>query len=298
MPMTLAAANPVEHVIDHPLVADGAIWWISNVTVMLVLASILTALITIRAAKKITTGQRGTLDDFRAMGVGANIIEVICLYLRDSIFRPVLREETDKYTPTLWTFFWFILMCNLLGLVPIADLTYLIGLLMAKATGTAMPSHGIGGTATQSIWVTGALAVVAFVYYTTVALIKDPIGYFKHLTGGAPMVIWPIMIPVEILSTFIKPFALALRLFANMTGGHILLAVLLSFIPSLIQWSIVGYPMAIFPLAGMLAIYMLEILVAFIQAFVFTFLTCVFLGQLVIHDHGHEEHGHAQEATA
>ena len=285
MPMTLAAANPVEHVIDHPLVADGDIWWISNVTVMLVLASILTALITIRAAKKITTGQRGTLDDFRAMGVGANIIEVICLYLRDSIFRPVLREETDKYTPTLWTFFWFILMCNLLGLVPIADLTYLIGLLMAKATGTAMPSHGIGGTATQSIWVTGALAVVAFVYYTTVALIKDPIGYFKHLTGGAPMVIWPIMIPVEILSTFIKPFALALRLFANMTGGHIAILAILSFVflfNDLFNSAAVGVGVGMMlsvPLA--VGISALEIVIILVQAYVFTLLTAVFVGMAI-----------------
>ena len=290
----LAAANPLDHVVDKPLIQSGDLWWVSNVTVMLVVAGVLTALIMIYAARRITTGSRRTLDDFRTMGVGANLVEVICLYLRDTIFRPVLGEQTDKYTPTLWTFFWFILICNLLGLLPLADLTAMFNL--------GHHGHGIGGTATQSLWVTGALALLAFVFYTSVALLKDPIGYFKHLTGGAPPALWVIMVPVEILGTIIKPFALALRLFANMTGGHILLAVLLSFIPGLIKWSVVGYGLAILPLIGMVLIYMLELLVAFIQAFVFTFLTCVFLGQLVVHAHEHEHgdqvEGHHAEGAA
>lgn len=294
----LAAANPLDHVVDKPLVPSGDLpligvqWLISNATVMLLLAGILTALIMIYAARRIATGKRGTLDDFRAMGAGANLIEIVCLYLRDSIFRPVLGQYTDKYTPTLWTFFWFILMCNLLGLLPLADLTSLFG--------WGYHGHGIGGTATQSIWVTGGLAVSAFVFYTGIALAKDPVGYFKHLTAGAPPAIWIIMIPVEILGTLIKPFALALRLFANMTGGHILLAVLLGFIPKLIEWHVSGFGLAILPMIGTVLIYMLEILVAFIQAFVFTFLTCVFLGQLVVHDtpHGDEEMGHEGGHTA
>lgn len=287
----LLAANPVEHVIDKPIFEAnwglGHGWVISNVTIMLVVSAIVTALVLIPAARKIATGGRHgdrTLDDYRTQGLWSNLVETICLYLRDQVFRPVLHEQTDRFAPMLWTFFWFILICNIMGLIPFADATAAFGV---------NHGHGIGGTATQSIWVTGGLAVVAFLFYNTVALIKDPIAYFKHLTAGAPIFMWPIMVPVEILGMFVKPFALALRLFANMTGGHIIIAVLLSFVVSLIQaLGGVGYGMAVIPLLGSVVINLLEILVAFIQAYIFMFLTCLFLGQLVVHHHEHdEEHG-------
>jgi F-type H+-transporting ATPase subunit a len=146
---------------------------------------------------------------------------------------------------------------------------------------------GIGGTATQSIFVTAALATIAFLLINGVAIAKDPAGYLKHLTGGAPVLMWPIMIPVEILGTFVKPFALAMRLFANMTGGHMVVAVMLMFVKMIVD--------GLGPIAGGAAA-LLPVLVAFIQAFVFTFLTALFLGQLIVHDHeeghGHEERGH------
>ena len=140
-----------------------------------------------------------------------------------------------------------------------------------------------------SIWVTGALAIVSFLFYNITAFIKDPLGYLKHLTGGAPVFMWPIMIPVEIMGTLIKPFALAIRLFANMTGGHLVIAILLSFVGPVIQaMGGAGYPIAAVSVLGAVAINFLEILVAFIQAYIFTFLTCLFLGQLVVHEH--DEH--------
>jgi F-type H+-transporting ATPase subunit a len=285
---TLALANPVEHVIDKPLI-EGEVfgihgWLVSNVTVMLLLAGVVTALVLIPAARRITTGKAHTLDDFRARGLWANLVETICLYLRSDVFQPVLGEQTDRFAPMLWTFFWFILICNLLGLVPLADLTALLGW---------GHGHGIGGTATQSIYVTGALACVSFLFFNINGFIRDPIGYLKHLTGGAPWFMWVIMIPVEIMGMFVKPFALALRLFANMTGGHIILAVLLAFVAALIQGlGAVGYGMALIPLLGGTVINLLEVMVAFIQAFIFTFLTCLFLAQLVVHEH--DEHEHAE----
>ncbi len=284
---SLAAASPIAHVVDKPFVG----WWVSNATVMLILASILTIWVMVTAAKRIATGNTGrSVDDFRAQGMLANFVEAICLYLRDGIFRPMLGEETDRFTPILWTFFWFILFCNLLGLVPLLDITAMLGI---------NHGHGVGGTATQSIWVTGALALVAFLFYTGVALKRDAIGYFKHLTVGAPWYMWPIIVPVEILGTFIKPFALALRLFANMTGGHVLLAALFGFVGSLAAGlGTVGLGVGVFPLLGAVAIYMLEILVAFIQAFIFAFLTGLFLALLVAHeDHEHGESHGLQEET-
>lgn len=291
---TLASGSPVGHVTDKPIYGQ---WYVSNVTVMLVLSALVTAWLIIPAAKKIATGDSKTLDDYRAQGVKANFVEVICLYLRDEVFKPMLGDDTDRFMPMLWTFFWFILVNNILGLVPFVDLTAVIGINPVTDSHGHSVNAGIGGTATQSIWVTGTLASISFLWFNGIGFLRDPIGYFKHLTGGAPVFMWPIMIIVEVIGTFVKPFALALRLFANMTGGHIIVATLLSFVVQLSIWKVgVGHGMAIIPLLGTMAIYVLEILVAFIQAYIFTFLTALFLSQLVHHhDEHHEgEHAHAE----
>lgn len=289
MNLLLNLASPMGHVIDKKIYGQ---WYVSNATVMLILSAIATMLLIIPAARKIATGKSGTLEDLRAKGTLANLVEVICLYLRDEIFKPLLKEDTDKYIGILWTFFWFILINNLLGLVPIADITAALGI-------NPMDGHvvGIGGTATQSIYVTSALAIISFIFMNGTAMKKDFVGFFKHLTAGAPVFMWPIMVPVEIIGTFVKPFALSLRLFANMTGGHIIVATLLGFVVSLSIGfgGVVGHGLAIFPLLGTMAIYLLEVLVSFIQAFIFTYLTGLFLSQLIVHDHdhGHDESGHA-----
>ncbi|BAM02354.1 ATP synthase subunit a [Phycisphaera mikurensis NBRC 102666] len=292
----LAAANPISHVVDYPWVVTEVlgvpVWILSNVTIMLVISAIITAAILIPAANRIASGKSGSIDDLRAKGLWANFVEAVCVGLRDTIFKPLLGDQTDRYMPVLWTLFWFILVCNLMGLVPLLDLTAAIGKLFGYET-----FHGIGGTATQSIWVTGALALIAGLFWNAQGMVKDFDGYFAHLTGGAPVYMWPIIIPVELLGLVIKPFALALRLFANMTGGHVLLAALLGFVYSLLNafHPVVGGGLAIIPLIGAVAIYLLEVLVGFLQAFIFAFLTGLFLSQLVVHhgDHEHaDEHGH------
>jgi F-type H+-transporting ATPase subunit a len=103
---------------------------------------------------------------------------------------------------------------------------------------------------------------------------------------------WIIMIPIELIGLFVKPFALALRLFANMTGGHLVIAVLLGFVPALMVnlGGVSGTSLSIVVIIGTTAINLLELLVAFIQAFIFAFLVCMFLGQLVVHDEEHGEH--------
>jgi len=281
------AVGPISHIIDKPLIEGQVggmdLWLLSNVTVMLIVSAVLTYLLIVPAAKRIQTGKARTLDDFRAQGTLANLVESVCVYLREEMFRDVLGDQTDRFTPILWTFFWYILICNLIGLVPILDITAMLG--------WGRGGHGIGGTATQSIWVTGGLAATSFIFYNATAFFKNPLGYLKHLTGGAPVFMWPIMIPVEIMGTLIKPFALAIRLFANMTGGHLVIAVLLSFVGPVIQTlGTGGFAVAGISILGAAGINFLELLVAFIQAYIFTFLTCLFLGQLVVHEHDHEEH--------
>jgi F-type H+-transporting ATPase subunit a len=97
--------------------------------------------------------------------------------------------------------------------------------------------------------------------------------YLAHLTGGAPWYLWVIMVPIEILGLFTKPFALCMRLFANMTGGHI---VILSLFGLVLMFR--SYIVAPFPLMFIVGIYMLELFVAFLQAYVFTMLTSLFMG--------------------
>lgn len=287
----LAADNPLDHVIDQPIWKVGNQWIISNVTLMLLLGGFIAIVGLIAAAKRIHTGQTRTIDDYRTQGIWANLVETVCVYLRNEVFRPVLGKDTDKFTPLLWTMFWFILISNFLGLVPFKDFTG--GILKLNH------GHGYGGTATQSIFVTAALALVAFVLINGVALARDPVGYFKHLTGGAPWYLWFLMIPIEILGIFVKPFALCMRLFANMTGGHVVVAVMLMFIKMLIDniGGPIGYGMSVLPFVATIGIYFLEIIVSVIQAFVFTFLTCLFLGQLIHHEHdtSHEHDSHQDE---
>ena len=196
----------------------------------------------------------------------ANMLEVLILYVRDEIVRPNLPTQkiTNSLLPYFVCLFFFILAMNLFGLIP------------------------FGHTATSSIAVTCGLAITAFIMINVIAIIESGIGaWFKHLLGGAPWWLFFIMIPIEILSLIIKPFALTIRLFANMSAGHIvllsILGLLFYFKNILISPAIVGFSVFI---------YMLELLVALIQAYVFTMLTAIFVG-LAIGEHGHEEHAHA-----
>ena len=189
-----------------------------------------------------------------------NAIEAVVVYVRDEIVLPNAGTEGKKLLPVFFTFFFFILVMNLIGLVP------------------------LGHSATGSINVTAGLAIIAFFVVQLAAIAKNGFGaWLYHLTGGVPVWLWPIMVPVEFLGLFTKPFALCVRLFANMTAGHVILLSLIgltfvtaAFIPVMIGFS--------------LFINVLELLVAFIQAYIFTMLTAVFVGIATeSHDHDHDE---------
>jgi len=224
--VTLAAGDPVGHVINHPTLVTEDGWWLwSAIQTNLVLSGLILLAGWWFAAKQIRTGEESEGHDrYVTRNHAAGMIEVISLYLREEIVRPLLHERTDRFMPFLWTLFYFILINNLLGLIPMIDAWYLI-------TDFRVHWYPIGGTATQSIYVTAALAAVAF-FVINIAGIRE-LGvweYLKHLTGGAPWYVAILMVPIEILSTIIKPVALALRLFADMTAGHILVATLFMFV--------------------------------------------------------------------
>jgi len=211
------------------------------------------------------TYRRGPGRETAPKGIFQNMMEALIMFVRDEIARPILENKTDRYLPYLLTAFFFILTCNLLGLIP------------------------FGATATSNLMVTAVLASFTFII-TQLGGTKD---YWKHIfwPPDAPVFVKFILMPVEILGLFTKPFALAVRLFANMTAGHL---VILSLIGLIFAFSnlfgpAVGYGVAPISVAFALFINLLEILVACIQAYVFTMLSALFIGMAVA-EHEHAEH--------
>jgi F-type H+-transporting ATPase subunit a len=309
----LLAADPISQVVNQGwfIAEDGTWLWSAHIGNLL-LAMLITVGILWFASTHIKTAP-ADLGSARYVTRNkfAHFIEVIICYLRDEVFQPFLGKRTYKFLPILLTLFFFILVNNLLGLVPISKALWLIFPDWKKAH--VLP---IGMTATQNLFVTAGLAIIAFLLINLAGIRELGIGgYLKHLTAEAPPFIWPLIIPIEIASTFIKPIALAIRLFANMTAGHILMVVLFSFAASGVMFVAnldpradvgagmrgIGLVITLASYIGAVGIFFLELLVAFIQAFVFTFLTTVFISQLEHHDeHGHDdahhqghEHAHA-----
>jgi F-type H+-transporting ATPase subunit a len=188
----------------------------------------------------------------------ANAIEYVVLYIRDEVILPNVGHHGEAFVPFLLTVFFFILFMNLLGLVP------------------------YGATATSNISVTATLAIVSFLVIEIAGMRALGAGYIKTivywphdmpLAVKAPITL--IMTPVEIIGKITKPLALAIRLFANMIAGHVVILALISIIFTFGLWKI-----APFPVVAATGIMMLEIFVAFLQAFVFCLLVSVFIGQI------------------
>lgn len=204
-----------------------------------------------------------------------NFIEGICVYLREEVVRPFLKEKTDNYICLLWTMFFFIITLNLLGLVPFEKFFSLILVIFGGE------EIHIGGAATANIWVTGALAVVSFLVIHISGIRAH--GLLGHLKNLAPPVPWPLMpfvYLVELMSSVIKPFALAVRLFANVFAGHVLISVVLSFILIFKSFAIAGPSLTFAVLMSFL-----ELFVACLQAYIFVFLTTIFISFSIAEEH-------------
>ena len=187
-----------------------------------------------------------------------NFWEVLIVFVRDEIAVPSIGKGYEKYLSYLLTAFFFILFGNFLGLIPFS------------------------ATFTSNIAVTATLAIFTFLVIQYGGMRSNGIfGYWKGLVPhGVPIFLLPIMVVVELLGLLAKPFALAIRLFANMTAGHIVIYALISliFVMQSVAWAGLAIPMALF-------IYGLEILVALLQAYIFTMLSSLFIGMAVHQDH-------------
>ena len=226
--------------------------------VYMLLAAAIVGLVFVLSGQAIARGQaRG-----RPPKGFAGSMEALALYIRQEVVLPNVGHHGEGYAPYLLTLFFFILAMNLLGLLP------------------------WGATATGNISVTAALAVMAFlVIEVTGMLTLGPKGYLKtifYLPSGLPggvggaflkVVLLAVMTPIELIGKLAKPFALAVRLFANMTSGHVLVLALIG-LTFLFQSYAVGLGASVLATGVML----LELFVAFLQAFVFTLLTSVFIG--------------------
>ena len=227
--------------------------------VFLMLAAVLTTLLLMVAAS-------ASRRQHRAQGTPKGLaaaLEGVVLYLRNEVALPNLGHGGERYVPFVLTLFFFILFANLLGLVP------------------------GGSTATGNISVTATLAIITFIVIEIAGMralgwsYLGTIFYWPHdmpLAMKVPMTV--IMTPVEIIGKFTKPFALAIRLFANMTAGHIIVLALVGLIFSFGAAGGMTTFVAVAPFLMAVAIMMLEIFVAFLQAFIFALLASVFIGQI------------------
>ncbi len=279
--------NPLSHVVPHPLVTrdaelglltpDGVITVLSDQILMLILAGLVCLCLPFVVRRRRDTSEVGRM----VPSGGANFVELICQYFREEVAKPHLGEHADRFISYIWSAFFFVLTMNLLGLIPFAQFSPFVG------------TH-IGGTASGNIWVTGTMATLTLILMVFNGLRFGGMDYIKHFSPG-PWWLAPLMIPVEILGVLAKIFALAVRLFVNMVAGHILLAVLLAMIlqAGSALGPVGGFPVAIVVVVGSVAINLLEIFVCFLQAFIFTYLTTLFLGLSV-----NVRHQHPEEAAA
>lgn len=219
-------------------------------------------------AAGIVTARRAVLAKGR--GVFANMVESTALFVRDEVAKPGLGEHHYRaWYPFIATMFFFILVCNLLGLMP----------------------PPFGATATGNVNVTGGLALITLGAMVFGGMFeKGPVKFWLSLVPhGVPIWMWPLVFVIEVFGLLTKPFALTVRLFANMTAGHVIMAVLGGFLvvggPTLGAWlankAIVAPP----TIGFYLFITVFEIVIALIQAYIFAILSAIFVGMMLSHDH-------------
>lgn len=348
----LASSDPMDHVLPHSFGGRLIHWnvnWTSpfdivtftphdtyftNHILMTIVAAVVMLLIFPRLGRRYAAALGGAPEQNVPSGF-TNLLESMLQFIREGVVRPVLGDKTDRFMPFLWTMFFFILTCNLLGLVPLAEVISLV-------TGGRL--QHIGGTATGNIMITAGLAICSFlmihwsgstqVYGDLVAgtyghhshgdepeeghaveghahhgtKMSAPIAAvlcpFLYLWNFAPHVfaperteglgdlvlwiadvlMWAILLVLDAIGAVIKPFALCIRLFANMIAGHIVLATIVGLI-----LAFRGFAMqaggGLFVAAGCAALSCLELFVAFLQAYIFVFLTTLFIGASVAPEH-------------
>jgi F-type H+-transporting ATPase subunit a len=254
----VAGENPMEQFAVRPLV-EAPLFELGGHPIYFTNQALLMVLVTLISATFLTLAVRpGRLVPTR----GQSIAEIGYKFVADMI-HSTTGSDGLRFFPFVFTLFVFVLCCNFFGMIP-------------------------GGfTVTSQIAVTFALAAVVMLTVIGVGFAKHGIGFLKLFVPHAPWYLLILLIPIEFISFCTRPISLSVRLFANMLAGHTMLAVFAGFVVSLGAAGGLLSGLAIAPLALMVGIFMLELLVAFLQAYVFSVLTCIYLNEAL---HLHDQH--------
>ncbi len=239
---------------------------VTKFMVLEVVAAVILVALGVILAQKLSGGRL-------ARGRIWNALEAVLLFIRDEVARPAIgMHDADRFLPFLWTIFFFVLICNLLGMVPWL------------------------GSPTGALAVTGALALITFGTVVVAGSAKmGPIGFWKaqvphmDLPFILAILLKPMLFVIEVVGLIIKHFVLSVRLLANMFAGHLVLGVLVAFV-AVIGTQVTSYFHPLFvgvsaaSILGSVALSLLELFVAFLQAYIFTFLSALFIG-MAVHPH-------------
>ena len=292
--MEQVGPNIIHHVsnsdISHPIIhlptLFGIDFSVTKHVFMLWLVSLLVGIAVIVPVRRFLSSDRSVPTGWMSA------LETIVQFIRDSIVKPNVGPKwVMTWTPLVLTFFFFILFANGVGMIPIFDV---LGAFNRFILGVpASDSHNVlngmlhgGTTVTGNFNVTAGLAVITF--FSIIIAGAKAHGFIKHWANLVPHgLAWPvyiILIPIEIIGMFVKPFALTMRLAANMTGGHIAILAILSFMAifaEMFHSIFTGIGVALFSVPMATAISGLEIIVVLVQAYVFTLLSAVFIGMAI-----------------
>jgi F-type H+-transporting ATPase subunit a len=246
--------NPMEQfevkpLIEAPLFSIGGhpIFFTNQALFMLIAVGLASLFLTLTVSKN-------RLVPSRAQSMAEISYEFVA-----SMINSTMGHDGLKFLPLIFTIFVFVLFNNFLGLVP---WTF---------------------TATSQIAITFTLSSFVILTMVVTGFMKQGIGFLKLFVPSAPWYLLILLVPIEVISFLTRPVSLAVRLFANMLAGHTLLAVFASFVVLMIGAGGVMYGVAVAPFALIVCIYMLEMLVAFLQAYVFAVLTCIYLNEAIHH---------------
>ena len=245
------AADPIHQFEIHKIFSLGTYGGheiaFTNSSLYMVIAVLLIALLLVgaTAGRSLVPGRLQSLAELSYEFVATTI-------------RSTAGSEGMKFFPLVFSLFMFILVANIVGLIPYTF------------------------TITSHIIITVSLAMVVFLTVVIYGFAKNGLHFFKlFVPSGIPIFILPLVVFIEVFSFFLRPISHSVRLFANMLAGHIALKVFASFIPLLAGLGIAGYAGAVMPLGMVIALTALELLVAFLQAYVFTILTCIYLNDAI-----------------
>jgi F-type H+-transporting ATPase subunit a len=316
IPFLVAAADPLEHALPHAIhsepllrlqvasegtdipalfIHDGHYdFYITNHMTMTLLAALMTIGVFWWLAGKLKPRDGGPAV-VRGRGRLTQLFETMCVFVRDEVARPNLGHLTDKYIPYLWTIFFFILFANVLGLLP-------IGYVLELVTGDSHFSHW-GGTATSNLSLNVVLAIGSFIAIVGIGIREAGLGHFlghfnpvgwKHEFPLAIMMV-PIglmLFVLEWMGLLIKCTVLAMRLFGTMMAGHLVITAFVMLIFTAASASTtLGYGVGVAVVIGGTMLTLLELFICMLQAFIFTFLTVLFISSGAVHEHEVEEHG-------